>query len=68
MKFEVDKELIEEMACCIFDCNWVSPEEVAAYMMGCVTDTDFNPEDWSFDGRGKMSVDRSVVIENGEDK
>ncbi len=62
MKFEVDKELIEEMSEIIFDCHWVSAEEVTAYMLSCITDEDnYTPEEWSVDGRGIVAIDRSTI-------
>ena len=45
MKFEVTLELLEEMAWCIGDCNWVDGDEIYAYMKSCVTDSDcYDPE------------------------
>lgn len=64
MKFEVTKELIEEMAQCIHDCSWVSGDEIADYMMACITESDsYEPEDWSVEGKGEVSVDTNKVID-----
>lgn len=65
-KFDVTMDLIEEMAQCIHDCKWVSPEEIAAYMKGCITDSGYEPEEWSYDGKGVLAKDRNVVIEQGD--
>ena len=61
MKFEVTLELLEEMAECIHRCEWVSGDEIAAYMKSCVTDGDYDPEDWSYEGKGQ--VDYGVCID-----
>lgn len=61
IKFEVTVELVEEMAECIHDCSWVSSEEISAYMKSCVTNGDYEPEQWSVDGRGKVSIDRNAI-------
>lgn len=61
MKFEITLELIEEMAECIHDCSWVSGEEIAAYMKSCVTDGNYDPEDWSEKGQGHIAKERSTV-------
>ena len=63
-KFEVGFELIEEMAECINDCSWVSAEEVAAYMKGCIASSDYEPEHWSVDGRGFKAIDRDIIEHN----
>lgn len=60
MKHEVSFELIEEMAECIFNCSWVSPEEIAAYMKACITDGNYEPEGWSVDGKGEVEIDRDL--------
>lgn len=57
MKHEVSLELLEEMAECIYLCNWNSIDEVYAYMKSCVTDGDYDPETW------KGKTDQSVVID-----
>tara|TARA_Y100000310_G_C20212604_1_gene592024 strand:+ start:84 stop:329 length:246 start_codon:yes stop_codon:yes gene_type:complete len=62
IKFEVTLELLEEMAQCIHDCSWVSSEEIATYMKGCVTDSDdYEPEEWSVDGKGQIAIDRDSL-------
>ena len=61
VKFEVTLELIEEMAECINDCSWVSGEEIAAYMKSCVTDGNYEPEEWSFDGKGQVAIERDLI-------
>ena len=67
LKLEVTLDTLEEMAQCIHDCSWVSSEEIYAYMKGCVTDVgNYEPEDWSVDGRGQIAIDRSVTIEHKE--
>ncbi len=63
-KFEVDFELIEEMAEVINDCSWVSAEEIAAYMKGCIVGGDYEPEQWSVDGRGIKAIDRDIIEHN----
>ena len=60
MKFEIDMDLIDELAECIYDCNWVSAEEIAAYIKATITDTDYEPEDWSVDGRGRIAKERVI--------
>jgi hypothetical protein len=62
MKFEVTLELLEEMAHCIHDCSWVSGEEIAEYMKATVTGKDYEPEEWSVGGKGKVAIDRDNVI------
>lgn len=64
IKHEITTELIEEMAECINDCSWVSADEIAAYMKSCVTDGDYEPEEWSIDGKGQVSIDRDLIINN----
>ena len=64
MQFNVDLELIEQMAECIYDCSWVSGDEIAAYMKACITDGDYEPEEWSVDGKGQVPIDRDVTREN----
>ncbi len=67
VKFEVTLELLEEMAQCIHDCSWVSGEEIYTYMKGCVTGSDdYEPEQWSFDGKGQVAIDRNSIIESKE--
>ena len=62
IKFEVTLEGLEEMAECIYDCSWVSSEEVYAYMKSCVTNGSYEPEDWSVDGRGKVAKARDLTV------
>ena len=61
MKFEITLELIEEIAQCIHDCSWVSGEEIAAYMKATITDTDYEPEEWSVDGKGQAAIERDLI-------
>ena len=61
MKFEITLEDLEEMAECIHDCSWVSSEEILAYMKGCVTGGEYDPEDWSVDGRGQVAKARNAI-------
>lgn len=61
VKFEVSLDLIEEMAECIHTCSWVSDEEIAAYMKACITDGHYEPEEWSVDGRGQISINRDII-------
>lgn len=61
MNFEITTELIEEMAEVIHTCNWVSSEEVAAYMKSCVVGGTYDPEEWSVDGRGEKAIDRDLI-------
>lgn len=61
VKFEVTLELLEEMAQCIHDCSWVSGEEIAAYMKSCVTDGNYEPEEWSFNGKGQVVIERDLI-------
>ncbi len=62
IKFEVTLELIEEIAECVHRCSWVSEGEIAAYMKSMITDSgDYEPEDWSEDGRGEIEKDNSVI-------
>lgn len=50
VKFEVDFELLEEMAEVINNCSWISAEGIAAYMKDCITGSDnYQPEQWSVD-------------------
>ena len=60
IKFEVSKDLLEQMAECIYLCNWVSEEEILKYMMGCIADVDYDPEAWSEDGRGLQEKNRII--------
>jgi len=60
LKVEVSREVIEEMAQCIFDCNWVSAEELYAYVIATINDTEYDPEEWSVDGRGLIEKDRVI--------
>ena len=62
IKFEVDFETLEDMAQCIHDCSWVSSEEILAYMKATITESDYEPEEWSVDGRGKVAIDRNELI------
>lgn len=62
MKFEVTKDLIEEMAECIYCCKWVSQEEIAAYIKGCITGSYYEPEGWSLSGRGESEKNRDITI------
>ena len=64
MKFEITLELIEEIAQCIHDCSWVSEEEIAAYMKATITDTDYEPEEWSVDGKGQVAIERNLIEAN----
>lgn len=62
MKHEIDLELIEEMAECIFNCEWVSKEEIASYIKSCVTDSaSYTPEEWSADGKELEATDRDIL-------
>ena len=62
MKFEITLEDLEQMAECIHDCSWVSSEEIYAYMKGCVTGSDdYEPEEWSVDGRGQVAKPRDII-------
>ncbi len=42
--FEVTLDLLEEMSDCIHNCSWVSGDEIYAYMKGCITGTEYEPE------------------------
>ncbi len=64
MKFEITLEDLEDMAECIHDCSWVSSEEIFAYMKGCVTGGEYEPEDWSVDGKGQVAKPRDTVLTN----
>ena len=66
VEFKVTLELIEEMAKCIYDCSWVSGEEIAAYMKSCITDGNYNPDEWSVDGKGQVAISRDIELEKGE--
>ena len=68
MRFEIDLDLIDEMAECIYDCSWVSAEEIAAYMKSCITNGNYEPEEWSFDGKGLIEKSRELVIEQESNK
>lgn len=69
MKHEVSIDLIGEIAECIYDCSWVSAEEIAAYMKSTIIgNDDYEPEEWSVDGKGKVAVDRGLVINQGVSK
>ena len=61
IKFEVDLDLIEEMAECINNCSWVGADEIAAYMKSCITGGDYDPEQWSAGGRGVETIDRDII-------
>lgn len=63
MGFKVDLDLVDEMAECIFDCSWVSAGEIAAYMKSCITSGNYNPEDWSVNGRGETPLNRDIEHE-----
>ena len=56
------------MAECIYDCPWVSAEEIAVYMKSCITNRDYEPEEWSFDGKGLIEKSRELVIEQESNK
>jgi len=60
IKFEVSKVLLEQMAECIYLCSWVSEEEILKYMMGCIADVDYDPEEWSKNGRGLQEKNRII--------
>ena len=61
VKFEVTLELIEEMAECIHCCSWVSDEEIAAYMKSCITNGNYDPEEWSHKGKGNTAIERCLI-------
>lgn len=61
IKLEVTLDLIEEMAECIHNCSWVSGEEMAAYMKSCITGGNYDPEQWSVDGKGQVALDRDLT-------
>lgn len=63
-KFEVDFDLIEEIAQTIHDCSWVSAKEISAYMKGCIAGSDYEPEQWSVGGRGVESINRDIIEHN----
>ena len=64
IKFEVSLDVLQEMAECIHDCSWVSSDEVYAYMKSILTSAgDYDPDDWSEDGRGEVAIDRDSIIE-----
>ena len=52
------------MAECINNCSWVSAEEIAAYMKGCIAGSDYDPEQWSVDGRGVEAIGRDIIEHN----
>jgi hypothetical protein len=54
------------MADCINSFSWVSSEEIYAYMKGCVAGGEYEPEDWSVDGMGKIEKPRDLIIEHKE--
>ena len=60
MDVKIDKDLIDEMSQCIYDCSWVSADEISAYIKATLTDSDYEPEDWSVDGRGMIEKDRAI--------
>jgi len=64
VKFEVNFDLIEEMAETINNHSWVSAEEIAAYMKFCITGGNYEPEQWSVDGRGVEAIDRGIIEHN----
>ena len=69
IKFEVTLDTLEDWANCIHDCDWVSAEEILAYMKAGVTGSDYDAEDWSVDGKGQVAIDREVLIqEEKEDR
>ena len=68
MRFEIDLDLIDEMAECIHDCSWVSAEEIAAYMKSCITNGNYEPEEWSIGGKGITEKSRELVIEQESNK
>ena len=61
LKFEVTLELIEEMAECIHNCSWVSDDEIVAYIKATITGNEYEPEEWSEGGRGRVAIDRSLI-------
>ena len=67
VKFELDLELIHEMAQCIYDCSWVSGDEIAAYMASCINDGDYDPDEWSEEGKGEIEKDRDLIIVRDKD-
>ena len=62
VKFEITLDELQDMAECIHDCSWVSGEEIYAYMKSCVTNGDYEPEDWSVDGKGKVAKPRDLIV------
>jgi len=60
IKFEVSKDLLEEMAECIYLCEWVNKEEVFKYMIGCITSGDYAPEEQSENERGPQEKNRII--------
>ena len=64
VKFEVTLDLIEEMAELIHNCSWVSGEEIAAYMKSCINDGNYEPEEWSVDGKGQVAIERDLIEAN----
>ena len=63
IKFEVTLDLLFEMAECIHTCSWVSEDEVYEYMKSCVTGSiNYEPEEWSVDGKGVVAIDRDLII------
>lgn len=64
IKFEVTLELLEEIAELMHNCEWVSIEERFAYIKSCVTNSNnYEPEEWSENGRGLIAKNRNVTIE-----
>lgn len=65
LKLEVSLDDLEEMAHCIHGCSWVSGEEIYAYMKGCVTGvSDYDPQEWSVDGKGEVAINRDCILDN----
>ena len=67
MKFEITTDLINEIAETIYYCQWVSAEEISAYMKGCIAGSGYEPEEWSVDGRGVETKDRDIIEHKREE-
>jgi len=61
VKFEVTLELLEEIAELMHNCSWVSIDERFAYIKSCVNNGNYEPDEWSVDGKGQVAIERDLI-------
>ncbi len=58
MTFDITLDLLEEMAECIYTCDWESDEEIFEYMKSCITDSNqYEPEAWKSKETNKLTIE-----------